>query len=58
VNARYGTISNGGHQYWTAGASYAVNDMVSFGLAYHGTTLPAPDNSRIIGTLSIAFSYP
>ncbi len=58
VNARYGTISNGGHQYWAAGASYAVSDVVSLDLAYHGTTLPAPDDSRIIGSISFAFSYP
>jgi uncharacterized protein (TIGR02001 family) len=58
LDARYGTISNGGHQYWTVGGSYALTEQVSLGLAYHGTTLPSPDNARVIGTLSFAFSYP
>lgn len=58
LNARYGTISNGGHQYWTVGASYAVTEQVSFGLAYHGTTLASPNDATVIGSVSFAFSYP
>lgn len=58
LDARYGTISNGGHQYWKIGASYAVNETVSLGLAYHGTTLAAPDDATVVGSISVAFSYP
>lgn len=58
VDARYGTISNGGHQYWSIGGSYALNDNVSAFLAYHGTSLPSPDDSLIVGGVSFAFSFP
>jgi uncharacterized protein (TIGR02001 family) len=41
LDARYGSISNGGHDYWSVGASYAVSDTGTLFASYHETTIEA-----------------
>ncbi|MGI3169161.1 TorF family putative porin [Pseudooceanicola sp. C21-150M6] len=37
--AAYGTINNGGHEYWSAGASYALSDMFSVSGTWHDSSI-------------------
>lgn len=39
LSAQIGTISNGGHDYWNVGGSYAISDNFSVSAAYHDTSI-------------------
>ena len=39
LSAQVGTISNGGHDYWNVGGSYAISDNFSVSAAYHDTSI-------------------
>lgn len=53
AEAVYGSISKGGHDYWSIGASYALNDQVSLGLTWHDTTI---SKGRIVASMDFSFS--
>ncbi len=53
VDASFGTISRGGHQYWTLGATYAFSDAFSATLAWHDTSI---DKGRAVLSLDYAVS--
>ncbi|WP_202686238.1 TorF family putative porin [Szabonella alba] len=49
----YGKINKGGHRYWQVGGSYAVNDTLSLGLAWHDTNIT---KGRLVASMDISFS--
>ncbi|MFN4172897.1 MAG: TorF family putative porin [Pseudorhodobacter sp.] len=53
VDARIGKLSKGGHRYWQVGGSYAVNDNVSLGLAWHDTNI---SKGRLVASMDFSFA--
>lgn len=56
--ATFGTISKGGHDYWSIGASYALNDAFGLSLAWHDTNqnMALADGKAVFG-LDYAFDW-
>lgn len=52
LNLAFGSISNGGHEYWSAGTSYAINDNLSVSAAWNDTNV-----TKGVAVLSVDLSY-
>lgn len=52
LSAQVGTISNGGHDYWNVGGSFAISDNFSVSAAYHDTSI-----TKGLAVLSLDVSF-
>ena len=53
ASANYGTISNGGHDYWSVGGSYAISDNFGIDASWHDTSI---SDGLLIVSLTTEFS--
>lgn len=53
MDATIGKVNKGGQRYWSVGASYAVSDNVSLGLAWHDTNVT---KGRLVASMDFSFS--
>ena len=53
MDATLGRVSKGGQRYWSVGASHALNDNVSLGLAWHDTSIT---KGRVVASVDFSFS--
>lgn len=52
LNLAFGSISNGGHEYWTAGTSYSINDNLSVSASWNDTNI-----TKGVAVLSVDLAY-